>query len=88
MARRESDGHHVFSVPALLAPYAGASAAVYGWYPDRYKGEDAFRMGNYSLLGSALSNIALEFIYSGPHALISRIHLNSTRGAPVAEPSQ
>jgi len=88
MARRESDGHHVFSIPALLAPYAGASAAVYGWFPDRYKGEDAFRMGNYSLLGSALSNIALEFIYSGPHALISRIHMNNKRGAPVADPSQ
>ena len=88
MARRGSDGHHVFSVPALVAPYAGASAAVYGWYPNRYNGKDAFRMGNYSLLDSVFSNIVLEFIYSGPHALISRMHLNSARGAPVAEPGQ
>ena len=88
LARRGSDGHHVFSVPALVAPYAGASAAVYGWYPNRYNGEDALRMGNYDLLDSVFSNIVLEFIYSGPHALISRMHLNSARGAPVAEPSQ
>ncbi len=88
LARRGSDGHHVFSVPALVAPYAGASAAVYGWYPNRYNGEDALRMGNYGLLDSVFSNIVLEFIYSGPHALISRMHLNSARGAPVAEPSQ
>jgi len=87
-ARRGGNGHHVFSVPALLAPYAGASAAVYGWYPSRYNGEDVFRMGNYSLLESVLSNITLEFIYSGPHALLSRMHLNSGRGAPVTEPSQ
>jgi hypothetical protein len=87
-ARRGSNGHRVFSVPALLAPYAGAAAAVYGWYPNRYNGEDAFRMGNYSLLESTLSNITLEFIYSGPHALISRMHLNGRRGAPVPEPSQ
>lgn len=88
MARRGSDGHHVFSIPALVSPYAGASAAVYGWYPNRYNGKDAFRMGNYSLLDSVFSNIVLEFIYSGPHALISRMHLDSARGAPVAEPSQ
>ena len=85
MARRGSDGHHVVSLPAFVASYAGASAAVYGWYPNHYNGEDAFRMGNYSLPDSVFSNIALEFIYSGPHALISCMHLNSGRGAPVAE---
>jgi hypothetical protein len=88
MARRGSDGHHVFSVPSLVAPYAGASAAVYGWYPNRYNGKDAFRMGNYILLDSAISNVVLEFIYSGPHALVSHMHLNNARGASVAEPSQ
>jgi hypothetical protein len=44
--RRGDDGHRVFSVPALVAPYAGTMTAVYGWYPGRYDGRDGFRMGN------------------------------------------
>jgi hypothetical protein len=80
-SRRGDDGHRVFSFPALLAPYAGTMTAVYGWYPDRYGAKDGFRMGNYSLLGYMGGNIALEFIYSGPHSLISRMHLNNTHGA-------
>ena len=86
-ARRGEDGHRVFSVPALVAPYAGASAAVYGWYPDRFGGKDAFRMGNYSLLGSVGANIALEFLYSGPHSLLSRMHLSNAHGAPDPGPN-
>jgi hypothetical protein len=81
-ARRGEDGHRVFSVPALLAPYAGTMTAVQGWYPDRYDAKDAFRMGNYSLLGYAGGNIALEFIYGGPHSWLSRIHLSNGHGAP------
>ncbi len=50
-ARRGEDGHRVFSLPALVAPYAGTMTAVYAWYPDRYNGKDAFRMGNYVMLG-------------------------------------
>jgi len=80
-ARRGEDGHRVFSIPALVAPYAGTTAAVYVWYPNRYGAKDAFRMGNYSLLVSVVGNIALEFFYSGPHALISRLRLNH---APVS----
>jgi hypothetical protein len=76
-ARRGNDGHRVFSVPALVAPYAGTMTAVYGWYPDRYNAKDAFRMGNYSLLGYAGGNVALEFIYGGPHSWLSRIHLSN-----------
>ena len=53
--------------------------AVYVWYPDRYNGKDAFRMGNYSLLGVMGSNIALEFLYGGPHTLLSKIHLGTSR---------
>ena len=49
--RRGEDGHRVFSVSALVAPYAGTMTAVYGWYPGRYNAKDGFRMGNYSLLG-------------------------------------
>lgn len=81
-ARRGDDGHRVFSFPALVAPYAGTMTAVYGWYPGRYNAEDAFRMGNYSLLGYMGGNVALEFLYSGPHSLLSRMHLNNGHGAP------
>ena len=31
-------------------------------------------MGNYTLLGSVGGNIFLEFFYSGPHSLRSRMH--------------
>ena len=79
-ARRGDDGHREFSFPALIAPYAGAMAAVYGWYPRRYDARDAFRMGNYSLLGYLGGNIGLEFLYSGPHSLVSRMHLSMSHG--------
>ncbi len=82
VARRGDDGHRVFSFPDLVAPYAGTMTAVYGWYPGRYDYKDAFRMGNYSLLGYVGANISLEFLYSGPHSWLSRIHLNDTHGAP------
>ncbi len=81
-ARRGDDGHRVFSFPALVAPYAGTMTAVYGWFPGRYGAQDAFRMGNYSMLGYIGGNVALEFIYSGPHSLVSRMHLNNRHGAP------
>ena len=42
-------------------------------------------MGNYSLLGYIGSNIALEFFYSGPHSLLTRMHLNNGHGAPNPE---
>jgi hypothetical protein len=87
-ARRGEDGHRVFSIPALVAPYAGAMTAAYGWFPGRYDAKDAFRMGNYSLLGFVGGNIALEFIYSGPHSLLSRMHLNNTHGAPDQGPNR
>jgi hypothetical protein len=80
-SRRGDDGHHVFSVPAVVAPYAGTMTAVYAWYPGRLNAKDGFRMGNYSLLGYAAGNIALEFLYSGPHLLLSRMHLNNEQGA-------
>jgi hypothetical protein len=56
---------------------------VYGWYPSRFGAKDAFRIGNYTLLANVGGNIGLEFIYSGPHSLLSRLHLNDTHGAPV-----
>ncbi len=43
--RQGEDGHRVFSVPALAAPYAGSMTAVYGWYPNRFGVKDAFPDG-------------------------------------------
>jgi hypothetical protein len=80
-ARQGNDGHRVFSFPALIAPYAGTMTAVYAWYPDRYNAKDALRMGNYTMLGYVGANLGLEFFYSGPHSLLSRMHLNNTRAA-------
>jgi len=81
-ARRGDDGHRVFSFPALVAPYAGTMTAVYGWYPGRYNAKDAFRMGNYSLLWYAGGNVALEFLFGGPHSLLTRLHIKNGHGAP------
>ena len=87
-ARRGKDGHRVFSLPALLAPYAGTMTAVYGWYPERFGAKDAFRMGNYSLLAYVGGNIALEFVYGGQHSLLSHVHLHRGHNAPDQEPGQ
>jgi len=86
--RRGDDGHRVFSISAVIAPYAGTMTAVYGWYPSRYNAKDGFRMGNYSLLGYAAGNVALEFLYSGPHSLLTRMHLNNGHGAPDPSPTR
>ena len=73
-ARRGEDGHRRLSFPALVAPYAGTMTAVYAWYPERFGPKDALRMGNYNLLAFAGENVALEFLYGGPHTLFSRLH--------------
>jgi len=86
--RRGKDGHRVFSIPSLIAPYAGTMTAVYGWYPRRYGARDAFRMGNYSWLGYMGGNISLEFFYSGPHSLLNRMHLNNAHGSPDEGPNK
>jgi hypothetical protein len=86
-ARRGADGHRVFSFPALVAPYAGSMTAVYGWYPSRFGAKDAFRIGNYSMLAYMGGNISLEFFYSGPHSLLSRMHLNNAHGSPEPGPN-
>jgi len=86
-SRRGDDGHRIFSFSGLVAPYAGTMTAVYAWYPDRYNAKDALRMGNYSLLGYVGGNVALEFFYSGPHSLLSRMHLNNAHGSPDQGPN-
>jgi hypothetical protein len=84
-ARRGDDGHAVFSFPALIAPYAGSTTAVYAWYPRRYNDKDALRMGNYTMLGYVGANVGLEFIYSGPHSLLNRMHLGQAHGELTAK---
>ena len=73
-SRRGEEGRRRLSFPALAAPYAGTMTAVYAWYPGRYGAKDALRMGNYNLLAFAGENVALEFVYGGPHTFFSRIH--------------
>jgi hypothetical protein len=87
-SRRGEDGHRVFSFPDLVAPYAGTMVGVYAWYPDRFGAKDAFRLGNYSLIGYAAENVGLEFLYQGPHKWLTRMHLNNTRAAPTPDQSQ
>jgi len=83
-ARRGEDGHSVFSLPALVGPYAGSMTAVYGWYPNRFGAKDAFRIGNYSMLEYGAENISLEFIHVSPHSLLTRLHFNNRHGSPDA----
>lgn len=79
-ARRGDDGRREFSFPALAAPYGGSMVATLGWYPSRYGPKDGFRIGNYNLLGQAGQNVALEFIYGGPHTLLNSMHIPGLSG--------
>jgi len=86
-ARRGEDGHRRLSFPALVSPYAGTMTAVYAWYPERYGPKDALRMGNYNLLAFAGENVALEFIYGGPHTLFSHLHRPAFAGTDAGSTS-
>ena len=86
-ARRGDDGHREFSFPALAAPYGGSMAATLGWYPSRFGPKDGFRIGNYNLLGQAAQNVALEFIYGGPHTLLNSMHIPGLSGKGRAGPN-
>jgi hypothetical protein len=74
-ARRGDDGHRTISFSQIAAPYAGTEAAALLWYPNRYNAMDGFRMGNYNLLIQGGLNVALEFIWGGPHTLLSHHHV-------------
>ncbi len=78
-ARRGADGHRVFSLAAIGAPYAGTMTAALVWYPNRYEPADGFRMGNYNLAAEAAENVALEFIYGGPHTMFGNFHFPGMR---------
>ena len=70
-ARAGEDGHRVFSVPGVVAPYGGAFSTLL-WYPSRYGPKDAFRTGNYDLLDRFGETIALEFL----SPLLRKVHLH------------
>jgi len=85
-ARSGPDGHKVFALPTMVAPYVASTTAVYGWYPHRYDAKDAFRMGNYGLMDYYVANVSLEFL---PRVLpkrggsmLKRLHLTSPHKAP------
>lgn len=70
-ARAGANGHRVFSVPGVVAPYGGAFSTLL-WYPSRYGPKDAFRTGNYDLLDRFGETIALEFL----SPLLRKVHLH------------
>jgi hypothetical protein len=78
-ARQGEDGRTVFSIPGLVSPYAGTMTSL-AWYPARFGVKDGLRMGNYNLLGQAGGNLALEFIYGGPHTMFSRLRSSKSQG--------
>jgi len=86
-ALRGDDGHRVFSFAALGAPYAGTMSAALGWYPSRYNPSDGFRMGNYNLAAAAAQNLALEFIYGGPHTVLSRVRILGRHSSAPPNPN-
>src|SRR5277367_4154560 len=84
-ARHGVDGHRRLSFSAIIAPYAGTTTAIYGWYPSRYDVKDGSRMGNYALLAFMGANIAREFIYGGTHTLFSQVDRPGSLGTASAE---
>jgi hypothetical protein len=83
-ARHGEDGHYRFSLSGVAASYAGNFAAVYGWYPSRYGGTDALRMGSYDVLATAGENLFLEFIYGGPRTVFGRFRRSGSSSAGPA----
>jgi hypothetical protein len=86
-ARHGQDGHTIFSVPGLVSPYAGTMTAL-AWYPARYNVKDGFRMGNYNLLTQAAGNVAMEFIYGGPHTMFRHLGRSNSPGGTAAAQNQ
>lgn len=83
-ARHGHDGHTSFSVSGLVSPYAGTMTAL-AWYPGRYGPKDGFRMGNYNVAIRAMENLALEFVYGGPHSMFSHIGSFKSPGGTAAD---
>jgi hypothetical protein len=62
LSARTRSGRTIFSVPALVSPYAGSFTAMNAWYPSRYEPADAFRVGSISFAFRAAGNLVGEFI--------------------------
>ena len=62
LTARTTSGRTIFSLPALVSPYAGSFTAVNAWYPGRYEQADAFRIGSTSFLFKVAGNFVAEFI--------------------------
>ena len=62
LAAKTAGGQTVFSVPALVSPYAGSFTAVNAWYPSRYEASDAIRIGSISFAYKVAGNLIGEFI--------------------------
>jgi hypothetical protein len=65
LTAKTTSGQTIFSLPALVSPYAGSFAAVNAWYPSRYEPADAFRIGSTSFLFKAVGNLVGEFLAPG-----------------------
>jgi hypothetical protein len=89
IARSGEDGHKVFALSGVVAPYIGPLVAVAAWYPRRYSAKDAFRMGNHGLLYYAGGNVSLEFLPGLFHpksaSWIRRWHLDNRHAAREGE---
>jgi hypothetical protein len=86
IARHGEDGRTHFSISSLASPYVGTMTAL-AWYPERYGVKDGFRMGNYNLAGQAVGNLALEFIYGGPHTMFSNLRHFKSQGGTDPDPN-
>jgi len=72
-ARRGDDGTTSFSIALTASPFIGSMAAANTWIPDHDGPILGFRMGTNNFLGQFGQNVALEFLYGGPHTLLGRI---------------
>lgn len=79
ISRQRDTGEPAFSYPNVAAPYAATFTAVYAWYPRRFEAMDAFRMGNFNLLGTVGSNLVFEFLPRKVDDYLRTHHLSSSR---------
>jgi hypothetical protein len=56
-----ADGTPVFSLPAVVAPFAAAEVAVYGWYPTRFNTSNALRTSVGGYISLPMRNLFVEF---------------------------
>jgi hypothetical protein len=85
--RHGKDGHTAFSFSGLVSPYAGGMAAL-AWYPKGYGVKDGLQMGSYNLVGQAVGNLGLEFIYGGPHAVFKHVRTSIPTGGTARGQNQ